>query len=195
MHLTLKTPPAFEPITLEDIKAQAVVGHDADDHLLVGIIEQARDQVESDTQRALVEQTWQLKGACFTDEIIVPRPPLVSVTHIKYVDTDGVQQTLPLADYQIVTTNVCARIKPAPGTSWPATQAGNEQAVEIEFVAGYVTDDGNGGYTGTLPPRAKTALLIWAAHLYENREHLSPVQQHELPSYKSAISTLEIYSL
>jgi len=197
MHLTLKTPPVFEPITLLDLKAHTIVSHDEDDDYLFSLIESAREQVETDTGRALVEQTWVLQGDCFPDEIIVPKPPLVSVTHIKYFDTDGAPQTLvENTDFQVITTNYNARIKPMPGTSWPSVQANDYNAVELEFVCGYLTDDQSGGFAGYLPHRARSAMLIWAAHLYENREHmLIGVNSSELPSYRSMISGLEIISL
>lgn len=192
MRQLLKAEPVFEPITLEELKRHTVVPFDEDDEVLVGFIEQARAQVEADTGRALVEQTWQLFGESFPDEIIVPKPPLVSVTSIKYIDTDGVEQTLAASEYQVLKTGVNARIKPASGKAWPSVQTGNYNGVTVEFVAGYLTDDGSGGFAGQLPHTARTALLVLAAHLYENREAMSPVQQYELPTYKFAISSLEV---
>lgn len=184
----------FEPVTLADLKRHTVVGHDEDDHVLFGFIEDAVEQVESDTGRAMVEQTWRLVGDCFPEQIVVPRPPLVSVVFIKYVDVNGDEQTLDPADYKVVVRSADARIKPTPGKCWPSVQSNNDEAVRVEFVCGYVTDDGAGGFSGRIPRRARQAILIWAAHLYNNRELTSPVQQHELPSYQRCIAGLEIYS-
>jgi len=192
MRLLQTVGPVLKPIDVADLKVHTVVTDAADDVYLDELIDVAREQVEADTGRALVEQTWQLVGGQFPAEISVPKPPLVSVTFIKYFDTSGVQQTLPVEDYQVLVTSIGASICPAPGKSWPAVQAGRYNAVVVEFVAGYVVDDGQGGTTGAIPARARQALMVWAAHLYENREHMSTLRQQELPSYQRLISGLEV---
>lgn len=191
MHLNKVSTIDATPIAVSDLKTQSVINHSADDTLLAELISDAIEQVESDTGRVMIETTFTLTGKCFPAVIHLPKPPFVAVDSIKYVDTDGVLQTLSSALYQDISSQSVAMIKPAPGQSWPAVQSDNENAVIVQFRSGYVQDDGEGGTTGEMPRRARRAVLIWAAHLYENREHMSPVQLQELPSYWAALSTLE----
>lgn len=67
--------------------------------------------------------------------IAIPLPPLQSVTSIKYLDTDGVQQTLDPATY-IVHDGVPAHIVLATGAAWPSTSL-LPGSVVVRFIAGY----------------------------------------------------------
>ena len=191
MRLQLVTPPTIQPVTVDELKTHCVIDHSLDDDYLSDVLDTAREQVEADTGRALVEQTWQLLGSAFPAEINVPKPPLVAVSSITYIDTDGEEQTLDAADYQVVTTTVGARIKPAAGACWPAVQPGHYNGVVVEFVAGYVVADGE-TTVGAIPHRARQALLILAADLAENREMHAPIALHELPAYARLIAGLEV---
>lgn len=179
-------------VTLEDLQRHSVITHELDNCLLDQMLAEALEQVESDTGRSLVETTWQLRGPAFGREIRLPKPPLIEVLSVRYVDPDGETQTLDPAAYQVTATHVGASVSPAPGYSWPAVQAGNLNAVEVNFRAGYLADPEAGQEHLRLPLRARRAILIMAANLYENREHLSPVTMTELPSYRMLISTLEV---
>lgn len=66
----------------------------------------------------------------------LPRPPLVSVTSIKYLDADHVEQTFSSADYWVSGVGRTGRITLKSGSSWPTVGA-YPDAVVIRFVAGY----------------------------------------------------------
>jgi hypothetical protein len=66
----------------------------------------------------------------------LPRPPLVSVTSIKYLDADHVEQTFSSADYWVSGVGRTGRITLKNGSSWPTVGA-YPDAVVIRFVAGY----------------------------------------------------------
>jgi hypothetical protein len=66
----------------------------------------------------------------------LPRPPLVSVTSIKYLDADHVEQTFSSADYWVSGVGRTGRITLRSGSSWPTVGA-YPDAVVIRFVAGY----------------------------------------------------------
>lgn len=191
MRLQLITPPTIRPVSVAELKAHCVIDHDLDDNYLQGALDTAREQVEADTGRALVEQTWQLQGSAWPAEIILPKPPLVEVSAITYIDTDGAEQTLDPADYRVIKTTVDARIRPASGKFWPAVQGGHYNAVVVEFVAGYVVAAG-AETTGQIPARARQAMLILAYDLVENRELQAPVALHELPAYSRLIAGLQV---
>jgi hypothetical protein len=66
----------------------------------------------------------------------LPRPPLVSVTSIKYLDADHVEQTFPSTDYWVSGVGRTGRITLKSGSVWPTVGAYSD-AVVIRFVAGY----------------------------------------------------------
>lgn len=215
MHLSLIDRSNIRPITLDELKTHCVIDHNLDDGVLTSLLDEAVEQVEADTGRTLVDTIWGGVMESFPSVIYLPRPPVVELISITYVDASGQLQTLPEHAYQVLATAAGAEVRPAPGLRWPAVQAGNVSAVAVRYRAGYVLSAGfgealgagsgtalvdaagqlllSGGATqvGEIPMRARLAALIWAAHLYENREHMSPVQLHELPSYRSLLSTLE----
>lgn len=140
---TLITAPTLEPVSLEDAKAQCKIEHDDQDAELELFIQAAREDVEVATGRQLVGATWEVRldGWPCSDLIVLPRPPLISVTSVKYLDTDGTLQTLDTSVYTVHTYAGprCRRgaISLQDGQSWPTTQPVRD-AVRIRFEAGYV---------------------------------------------------------
>jgi len=192
MRLVKQSVADVQPITLADIKAQAYVTHSLDDAYLSACAAQGLDQVASDTNRAMVDTTWVLTGAGFAPVIKLPRPPLIEVVSITYIDAAGAEQALPEAGYQITVSDVATFVQPAAGKQWPATARGNANAVTVTYRSGYVQADGEGGTTGALPTAARHAALLWAAHLYQFREAVTTGQTYQLPSYRALIAPLEV---
>lgn len=134
-----------------------------EDPTLNALIAVARQAVEVEMERALITQTWDwFKDAFPSGDFEVPKPPLGSVTSIKYRDTNGDEQTWASANYNVDTDSAPGRIEAAYGVSYPSTRAMNN-AVTVRFVAGY-------GDAGDVPESIKQAMLILIAHLYEKRE-------------------------
>src|ERR1044071_9204691 len=113
----LTSAPAAEPVLIGEAKKYARVQHAKDDDMLTAMIVSGRQRCEKISGRALITQTWKLTldsfygdrredvlgerdGLVFFDYslghwvILLPRPPLQSVSSVKYVFTDGVQYTL-----------------------------------------------------------------------------------------------------
>src|SRR5262249_28268376 len=110
------TPPSVEPVLLADAKAQARVDTTADDTLIGYLIIAARQWAEKYTGRAFITQTWQLAldlmpameemwwdgmrqgpvtGLDEISAIVLPRPPLQSVTSVQYFDNSDNATTWP----------------------------------------------------------------------------------------------------
>ena len=156
--------PAIEPVSLAEAKRHANVVASDDDELLAGLIQAAREQVESDAGRALINQTWRLKlHDFFADQLELPRGPLQSVTSITYLDPDGVEQTLAAANYHVDADRTPGVIWRDPDCTWP-TVSDVANAVTILFVAGY------GDAAADVPQRAKQAILLLLGHWYRSRE-------------------------
>lgn len=133
------TAPTKQPVHLTALKNHAKVDVAEDDALLAGKLEAAVSDVENFWGRRFVAQTIELVLDDFPDcdEIELPFPPLVSVTHIKYIDTDGATQTLATTEYVVDAASAPGRVMLAYLKSWPVTR-GRPQAVTIRFVCGYL---------------------------------------------------------
>ncbi|MBM4299282.1 MAG: hypothetical protein FJ143_16210 [Deltaproteobacteria bacterium] len=169
--------PQEEPITRASAKLHLRVESDqtADDALIDTLISAAREQAENFTNRCFVYSTWELKLDEFPDkgdfEIVLPRPPLIQVNSIQYVDADGATQTLGSDNYLVDDRAEPAVIRPAYNKTWPATRA-VMGAVTVSYVAGYpVSYAGSpADYTANLPAAALAAVKLIVGHLYTNRE-------------------------
>lgn len=139
MTAKLITPAADLAVSLD----AAITAARANGAGIDGEVEQAvrtyTAEAEFETQRALISQTWRLTVDRFSPALKLDRPPLISVTHVKYLDTSGQWETLDPQDYQVDNVSEPGYIVPAPGRAWPAT-ADRINAVEVEYVAGYGPD-------------------------------------------------------
>lgn len=150
--------------------------------LLVTMLKAAREWCESFQNRAFISQTITLTLDEFPDTFTVPKPRLQSVTSIKYIDTDGAQQTLSSDVYDVDSQSEPARIALAYSQSWPSIR-GDINSVEVIYVAGY------GDAASNIPDRVKAAIKLLAGHLYEHREMVSEVTLKEVPfAVKSLLS-------
>lgn len=179
-HTTRLTAAPFASVSVIELKSHSVIEFNDDDDLVEAYIAAATARVEFDTGCAIVKQQWQADYACFPDIIRLRKPPLLEVESVKYYDASGIQQTLDPADYQVSASGIVGRIAPAPGLSWPATQAGRFGAVSVVYQAGYV-DVINGSASTEAPPLLKQAIFVLAAHFYENREATTPGNISETP--------------
>jgi len=174
MGLKLITAPATEPITLLEAKDHLKITETAEDALIAIWIEVARDYCERYQNRAYITQTWELALDEWPEnEIIsIPKPPLQSVTSIKYYDTAGKETEFPKTDYEVDTYSQPGRISPGYGKSWPSTILRPMNGIIIKFVT---------GYTGAVPERVKQAIKVLVGHLHENRESVDIKELKEVP--------------
>lgn len=162
MSVTLVTAAAFNPVTLAEVKEHLRVDDADEDTLIQAYIDAATEQVQSFTSRQFVTATYDLFLDAFPKVIRIPRAPTQSVTSISYIDADGSSQTLGTAVYDTDFNSEPARVVEADGQSWPSIR-GDINSVTVRFVAGY-------GIADTVPDRAKVAIKMLAADMYENRE-------------------------
>jgi len=94
-------------------------------------------------------------------EIKVKRPPLVSVSSIWYIGTDGRPYTLnPGQDFIVDVASPIGRIRPIPYTVWPLTLH-VPAAIAIRFTSGYApnSDGISAGQTQITEPETDTSAL------------------------------------
>lgn len=139
----VSTEPTFEPFTVAEAKAQIRSVQSQEDGLVAAYIKAARQAAETYLGRAICQQT---VTASFSDFAwIMPLPmaaPLISVTSVKYYDTNGTQQTLATSVYDVDTLSRPGRVTLKAQQSWPSIQGGRiPNRVEIVYVCGWTTRD------------------------------------------------------
>lgn len=161
MALFRTVPPVAEPITPADCKAHLRLTHDSDDVLIAGLIRAAREEVESQTGLALLDQDWRLTldGWPATGIVALARHPVKEILSVTVYGGDGEASLLDPGSYRLDAASRPARLAieapPAPGAVL--------NGVEIDFRAGF-------GEAGTdVPDLLKRAMLILVAHWYEFR--------------------------
>jgi hypothetical protein len=201
----LVTPPAEEPVSLAEAKLHLRVEISDDDALISALIKAARSKCETEQGRAYVAQTrdlyldyfpWfgpglpygvpvlEVAGANPTSPfglggiIMIPRPPLLSVTSITYTDPSGTLQTLDPSHYE-VSAGTPGRVAPVPGLAWPSARV-QLDAVKVRYTCGWATAD-------DVPDSIKVAIKLLLTHLYENRGDTN----EELPGAVKALLACE----
>lgn len=185
-RLVLKqtTAPTYHPVTLDEAKAHCRIDIGDEDTLLRSLIAAATKHCEHLMHRQIMPATWRLtldrfpvglyndptSPAIEGHSIILPRPALVSVTHIKYDDEDGTEQTMTAADYRVQADESPARIALAYDAEWPDTRA-QVGAVRITYEAGYASSAlTEAQQQAAVPQNIKQAILLLVAQWMENRE-------------------------
>jgi uncharacterized phiE125 gp8 family phage protein len=165
--VTLVAAPSTEPVDLTEAKDHLRIDDTASDTWLTDKIAAARAHFEDVTGQLLVTQTidWIL-DAFPLETLVLPRAPVASVTSIKHLDADGVEQTLDASKYRFAAGSNPprrpGRITPAYNESWPTTRLVVD-AVTVRLVVGY-------GAAAAVPGDIKLAILQLLGHWYENRE-------------------------
>lgn len=149
-NVTTVTEPAAEPVTLADVYKQLRLTVVVDDNspsevpatidsLLQGNIVSARQDVESQLRRTLVQRTlraWYPRfPRCAAEHLWLYLPPVASVTAVRYYDPDNVLVTLDEANYY-VTDDFLREVRLVTGLPPPETYD-RPDAVRIDYVAGY----------------------------------------------------------
>jgi uncharacterized phiE125 gp8 family phage protein len=163
----LYTAPAVEPILKAEAKLYLKQDSTADDDLIDSLIIAARIEVENILGYKLINQTWDYWQKDFTDPIQIDMLPLSSITHVKYLDINRVEQTVANTDYYVYTNTEPGLIEPV--SNWPI--AGDwYNAVNVRFVTGF-------GAAATNIPEfelIERAMLMIIADAYEFRENSQP---------------------
>lgn len=181
MAWSVTTAPVPEPVTLADAKLHLRIDSTDDDTLITALIKAARENVEASCERALMPQSWTerldsfpQRGYCgpvvrpFDDRIYLRGGVVSAVTSVKYIDVDGVEQTLDPLAYVANLTAEPATIAPVYGTSWPATRD-EHGSVSVLYAVGYTDAD-------AVPASLKAAILLIVGDLYANRTKQQDVE-------------------
>ena len=146
-----------------------------DDSFLIDLLKMAYQYIVERADIAILETRFRMTLQCLPSSTYVairlPRPELVSVQQIKYVDCNGADQIMAPEDYRVgqafgqitLTRNL---------NCWPQTQTGIPDAVEIDYTAGKGEDQ---------VPQFMQALRLLVGHWYRHREDTLEVRLEKIP--------------
>tara|TARA_R100001086_G_scaffold203202_1_gene119284 strand:- start:165 stop:743 length:579 start_codon:yes stop_codon:yes gene_type:complete len=157
------TPATTNPITLTEAKTHLKVDTTADDTFITNLIKSATSSAQEYTNRFFITTTIQQYGDKWEDISNLFKSPVLSVSHIKYVDPDGTLQTLSTNVYFVDEVNKPARIGLKPNQSFP-TIIDRLNAVYVEYRVGTAAgpDEVDEGI--------RQALLLTIGNWYQNRQ-------------------------
>lgn len=185
MHWALKTESratAVSVVSLAEAKLHCRVDIDDEDVLIEGWLEAALNIAETLTDRAIAATSFTYfrdgfydmpfllgarplpqrlgggwPGLARNQEIALPRPPLLSITSIKYLDVENVLQTMDPSLYVVDDASEPGRVTPVFGTVWPVTYL-TINAVRIAYTAGGATET------------ERRAMLMMVSHWHLHRD-------------------------
>jgi uncharacterized phiE125 gp8 family phage protein len=173
--------PATEPITTAEAKTHLRVDFSDEDDYIDTLITTARKYCESYTNKVFITQTWRQNLDIFPDVFKLKVNPVISLTSIKYYDTNEVQQTITDSsdNYQLDNLSDVAKVHDGLVNAFPAIGS-TINPIEVITVCGY-------GAASDVPDDIKHAIKLMVAHLYENREMVNVVvgglaMQIEMPN-------------
>ena len=193
MTIEVLTGPAYEPVSRAEAKRWLRIENSVTDHdLVIDLLIQAmREDAENLTQRAFISrqlrltlQTWPKVSASQVSwasgrtlyglAIELPFPPLISVDAFRYVDTDGVLQTLAANQYVVHEWREPAWIVPEWDVTWPTIRAVPD-ALQIDFTAGYApgSPSDEAANQEVMPAKLRLWMQAKAATLFEQREQIA----------------------
>jgi uncharacterized phiE125 gp8 family phage protein len=159
-------------VSVAEMKDHLRLDTDDDDATVELCIRAATQKLEGEIGKQLLQATYDYYLDEFPesdDDIIeLPRPPLSSVTHVKYVNASGVETTMSsTTDYEVITTVAAdpfggyGHVRLRYNQCWPTTRD-ERDAVRIRFVAGYDN-------AGKIPDLARAAIKLQGTLFYEER--------------------------
>lgn len=175
MGIKLITPPALEPISVAELKAQERVTSASEDTLLGLIIAAARAKAENYMGAVIMQRTVDQTLDEFPSDgdIEIEQPPAwnsscvaqlpLVISSITYADEDGADQVLAGSGYALDDSNWPFWVLRAADTDWPATATDQANAVRIRMVKGYDNQ-------ANVPGDVRAWLLMTAGFLWVNRE-------------------------
>lgn len=170
MRLVVITPPP-RIVSAADARAHLRVDDDAEDALIEAFSDAAQAHIDGPDGwlgRSLGKQTLELRRCGFPTWIELPFGPVRSVASVRYIDPDGIEQTLDPSAY-VVQGDIIAC---AHGVTWPGLRSEREN-IRIRYDAGYPDTEG-AEPKPTVPAPIVAAIKLMIGDLFENRASVAP---------------------
>ncbi len=179
MSLVLTSSPALEPVSLAEAKTHLRIDHTHEDPLIQSLIITSRLHIEAALGLALITQSWSytLDRWPRQPRINLPMRPVQAIAHVKIWSAGGESEILPPDAFFLDGQGLPARLV-WQGNATPPDPQRTANGIEIAYTAGF------GAAPADVPETIRHALLLLAAHWYENREPI------EIGSGGSAIPSM-----
>jgi uncharacterized phiE125 gp8 family phage protein len=187
------TDATVEPLTYEDMVNHSVLPFDQWRDLVEDYISVARasceDHLNSTISPKLLEIATESFASCdwinwaslsewsTVSGLPLPLGPVQSIVSVKYIDPDGVEQTLANTVYVLDRYRRTALLRLAYGESWPSVRS-QFDAVKVQYLAGYAFNDSP---PVAVPARILQAMRLLVDHMIANRSAVDVDNLVELP--------------
>ena len=183
------TPAARNPVPIREFGAHLRLAHGfnddgSEDGLLELYLRNATAMIERRTSQALISRVHTLKVACWdrNGHLVMPIGPVQSIESIQLVSPTSTIDLDP-GDWSLQPGNTRQRLTGALGGPLWALPHGS--VAELRFTAGH------GGSWNDVPDDLRQAVLLLAAHLYENRfGETDTIGAHGIPAGVLSITDL-----
>lgn len=177
MSLTLLSPPASEPVTLDEMKAHLRVTETHEDALISGVLVAAVRAIEARGGLALMPQSWRVSfDAPPLETVLLPLTPVASIDAVTVIDADDATQPVAAHLYEAA-AGAPGRVRPAG--PWPRPGRAID-GVRIDFTAGYAD-------AASVPEPLKQAVKLLAAYFFETREAAAETKIYTVPKSIDAL--------
>lgn len=175
MFLVEQTTAPGSALPVAILRDQLLIGSgfsndNSQDSLLEQFLRSAIAAIEARTGKVLLEKQYTWSLTIWRDRMsqALPLAPVSAINEIRLLDGSGGVSVLPADDYRLVRDEFRPCI--APRSIW-LPSIPNRGGVEIDFVAGY------GPSWTDVPDDLGHAVIMLAAHYYENRRGAGPVSE------------------
>lgn len=174
----LVTGPTAEPLTLAEAKKQLEISSSDSTHdvQLQGMIQEARQQWEKDTDTVCCYQTWRMRTNVMKDGFRLRKRPIQSITSIQYYDSGNTLQTWNTSQYSLYVDQIKLGYQvtiPAVSDRWDAWT--------ITYRLGYSQD------ATSVPAVAKRAMLLLIGYYFDaNRGDNDRL--HDMKAYEALVA-------
>ncbi|WP_374648971.1 hypothetical protein [Rhizorhabdus sp.] len=167
MRVVVVTPPDPVVSYAEAVARLRLAGgtdEQADVERMIAAATELLDGPDGELGRALGQQILEARLDDFGRgrAIYLPCGPVAAIVSVKYLDTAGIEQTMPSSDYRLAGSHVSLRA----GKSWPST-ADEPEAVTIRYDAGYEQ----------VPANIISAILLITGDQYKHRDSAPAISE------------------
>lgn len=168
MKLERTTEPSVNPVTTALVEQHLRISSGEDALVIAQAIKSATDDVERDTDRALIDQGWTVTLDGFpSGTIYLPKGNVSSIDTFTYIDADSaVIAMVEDVDYTITTIGNLVRLDPL--TNWATAITTKKDTVTIVYTVGMGAADTN------MPGWASVAILLKCQATYDGTDVEKP---------------------
>lgn len=167
-NLEIITPPAEEPVSLDDVKDFIRYEDTLQDSYITALIPAARRQVEQWTNRTLINTDFKYyvtAGYCFPRVIQLPISTVIEAgLVVQYLDCNDTLQTVDASVYKLDNKSMINSIYERYNECFPTDVMPESNSIIISLTAGFGVD------RSFVPSNYKQAILLICSYMFEMRD-------------------------